>query len=128
MMFVSPVRRALAAAMIIAASMTAGPARAATADYPTRPIRFIVGFAAGGIADLLARSMGQKLTEAWGQQVIIDNRAGGGGIISMQIAATAPRDGYTLLMGSSTQFAINPALRSSVPYDPVRDYIPVTQS
>ena len=129
MTLVSPIRRFLAAAATVAAACSsAAPAWAATADYPSRPIRFIVGFAPGGIADLLARSMGQKLTEAWGQQVIIDNRTGGGGIISMQIAATAPRDGYTLLMGSSTQFSINPGLRASVPYDPIRDYTPVTQS
>jgi tripartite-type tricarboxylate transporter receptor subunit TctC len=127
-MKVSPTKRVLAAAVVVAACSIAGPASAATPDYPTRPIRFIVGFAPGGVADLLARSMGQKLTESWGQQVIIDNRAGAGGIISMQIAATAPLDGYTLLMGSSTQFSINPGLRASVPYDPVRDYTPVTQS
>ena len=100
---------------------------AAVQEYPTRPIRFIVGFAPGGIADLLARSLGQKLSDAWGQQVIVDNRTGGGGVISMQLAANAPRDGHTLLMGSSTQFSINPGLRS-VPYDPIRDYAPVTQA
>jgi tripartite-type tricarboxylate transporter receptor subunit TctC len=85
-----------------------------------------VGFVPGGVADLLARALGQKLTDAWGQQVIIDNRAGGGGVISMQIAAKAAADGYTLLLGSSTQFSINPALRANLPYDPVRDYTPVT--
>jgi tripartite-type tricarboxylate transporter receptor subunit TctC len=95
-------------------------------DYPARPIRFIVGFVPGGVADLLARALAQKLTEAWGQQVIVDNRAGGGGLISMQLAGKAAPDGYTLLMGSSTQFSINPALRPNLPYDPVRDYTPVT--
>ena len=99
-------------------------ATAAAKDYPTRPVRFIVGFPAGGLADLMARSLGQKLTEAWGQQVIVDNRAGASGVLSMQIVATGPRDGYTLLLGSSTQFSINPGLRA-VPYDPVRDYTPV---
>ena len=121
----SPIRRTLGAAMLVVAA--AGPAGAAVHDYPARPIRFIVGFAPGGVADLLARSLGQKLTDAWGQQVIVDNRSGGGGVISMQIAANAPRDGYTLLMGSSTQFSINPGLRS-VPYDPIRHYTPVTQA
>jgi tripartite-type tricarboxylate transporter receptor subunit TctC len=95
-------------------------------DYPTRPIRFIVGFVPGGIADLLARSLGQKLTEAWGQQVIVDNRAGAGGAIGMQIAAKAAPDGYTLLLGSSTQFSITPAMRTKLPYDPIRDYTPIT--
>ena len=102
-------------------------ATAAVQDYPTRPVRFIVGFPAGGLADLMARSLGQKLSEAWGQQVIVDNRAGASGVLSMQIVASAPRDGYTLLLGSSTQFSINPSLRS-VPYDPIRDYTPVIKA
>ena len=97
-------------------------------DYPTRPVRFIVGFVPGGISDLLTRALAQKLTEAWGQQVIVDNRAGGGGVISMQIVAKAAPDGYTLLMGSSTQFSINPALRPNLPYDPIRDYTPITNA
>ena len=95
-------------------------------DYPQRPIRFIVGFVPGGIADLMARSLGQKLAEAWGQQVVIDNRAGAGGVIGMQIAGKALPDGDTLLLGSSTQFAITPALRPDLPYDPLRDYTPVS--
>jgi len=97
-------------------------------DYPSRPIRFIVGFVPGGVADLLARALGQKLTEAWGQQVIIDNRAGAGGIISMQIAGKSAPDGHTLLMGSSTQFSITPALQSNLPYDPIRDYMPLSRA
>ncbi len=97
-------------------------------DFPTRPVRFIVGFVPGGIADLLARALAQKLTDAWGQQVIVDNRAGGGGVISMQLVAKAAPDGYTLLMGSSTQFSINPALRPNLPYDPVRDYTPISNA
>ncbi len=95
-------------------------------QYPTRPIRFIVGFAPGGIADLMARALGQKMTEALAQQVIVDNRSGASGAISMQLTAQAAPDGYTLLMGSSTQFSINPALRSGLPYHPVRDYTPIT--
>lgn len=108
-------------------AVTAGPMSGWTQDYPARPIRFIVGFVSGGNADLIARSLGQKLTEAWRQQVIIDNRAGAGGMISMQLASKAASDGYTLLMGSSTQFSINPALRTGLPYDPIRDYTPITQ-
>lgn len=97
-------------------------------DYPSRPLRLIVGFVPGGVADLLARALAQKLTDAWGQQVIVDNRPGGGGVISMQIVGKAAPDGYTLLMGSSTQFSINPALRSNLPYDPVRDYTPISNA
>ncbi|MBI4190874.1 MAG: tripartite tricarboxylate transporter substrate binding protein [Betaproteobacteria bacterium] len=122
----SSIRSCLGRAVLLAAA--AAPVSCWSQDYPIRPIRFIVGFVPGGIADLMARSLGQKLTEAWGQQVIIDNRAGAGGLISMQIAAKAVPDGYTLLMGSSTQFSINPALRAGLPYDPIRDYTPLTQA
>ena len=108
--------------------LAAVPAMTCAQDYPARPIRLIVGFVPGGVADLLARALAQKLTNAWGQQVIVDNRPGGGGVISMQIVAKAAPDGYTLLMGSSTQFSINPALRSSLPYDPIRDYTPLTNA
>jgi tripartite-type tricarboxylate transporter receptor subunit TctC len=101
-------------------------AQGAAQGFPLRPVRFIVGFVPGGVADLLARALAQKLTDAWGQQVIVDNRAGGGGVISMQLVGKAAPDGYTLLMGSSTQFSINPALRPNLPYDPVRDYTPIS--
>ena len=103
-------------------------AQTSAADFPQRPVRFIVGFVPGGVADLLARALAQRLTDAWGQQVIVDNRAGGGGVISMQLVAKAAPDGYTLLMGSSTQFSINPALRANLPYDPVSDYTPITNA
>ena len=71
--------------------LLAGAASAAVQDYPTRPIRFIVGFPAGGLADLMARSLGQKLTEAWGQQIVIDNRPGAGGIIEIGRASCRER-------------------------------------
>jgi tripartite-type tricarboxylate transporter receptor subunit TctC len=112
--------------VVALAIVAAAPAVSHAQDYPTRPVRFIVGFVPGGVADLLARALAQKLTDAWGQQVIVDNRSGGGGVISMQIVGKAAPDGYTLLMGSSTQFSINPALRPDLPYDPVRDYTPVS--
>ncbi len=103
-------------------------AQGAGPGFPQRPVRFIVGFVPGGVADLLARALAQKLTDAWGQQVIVDNRPGGGGVISMQLVAKAAPDGHTLLLGSSTQFSINPALRPNLPYDPVRDYTPITNA
>ncbi|MCC6532653.1 MAG: tripartite tricarboxylate transporter substrate binding protein [Burkholderiales bacterium] len=102
------------------------PALGWAQKYPSRPIRFIVGFAPGGVADLMARALAQHMTEAFSQQVIVDNRSGGGGTISMQLAAQAPPDAHTLIMGSSTQFSINPALRAALPYDPVRDFTPIT--
>jgi len=114
---------AMAAAALLLSALSVG---AWSQSYPTRPIRFIVGFAPGGVADLMARALGQHATTALGQQVIVDNRAGAGGIISMQLTAQAPADGHTLLMGSSTQFSITPALRSALPYDPIRDYTAVT--
>ena len=117
-------RGAQCALSVLSLLVIGNTAAAAEKDYPTRPVRFIVGFPAGGLADLMARSLAQKLTEAWSHQVIVDNRAGASGVLAMQIVASGPRDGYTLLLGSSTQFAINPGLRS-VPYDPVRDYTPV---
>jgi tripartite-type tricarboxylate transporter receptor subunit TctC len=110
------------------AAAAQGVSKSAGLDYPLRPVRFIVGFVPGGISDLLTRALAQKLTDAWGQQVIVDNRPGGGGVISMQLVAKAAPDGYTLLMGSSTQFSINPALRPNLPYDPVRDYTPITNA
>lgn len=125
-MTTSSVRCRLACALLLAAA--AGPAAGWAQEYPARPVRFIVGFVPGGIADLLARTLGQRLSEAWGQQVITDNRAGAGGLLSMQITAKAAADGYTLLMGSSTQFSITPALRPNLPYDPIRDYTPITRA
>ena len=111
--------------LLIAA--TAGPSTGWTQDYPSHPIRFIVPVGAGGQSDLMARSVARKLIETWGQQVIIDNRPSGGGSLGMQIAAKAAPDGYTLLWGSSTHLSITPALRPDVPYDPIRDYTPITQ-
>jgi tripartite-type tricarboxylate transporter receptor subunit TctC len=103
------------------------PAAAPAASYPERPIRLIVGFVPGGAADLVARSLAQKLAERWGQQVIVDNRAGAAGVIAMQIAGKAPPDGYTLALASSSQFVFGPAMQSDTPYDAVAGYTPVAQ-
>jgi tripartite-type tricarboxylate transporter receptor subunit TctC len=102
------------------------PSLASGQRYPDRPIRIVVPFSAGGTADVLARILGQKMTEAWGQQVVIDNRAGSGGVIGTEIAAAAPRDGYTLMMGITANIAINPALYPKLTVDPVRDFAPIT--
>ena len=119
----------LNAATVVTLAMLAMLSNSTSAQpYPSRPVRFIVGFVPGGVADLLARGLAQKLTDAWGQQVIVDNRPGGSGVVSMQITGKAAPDGYTLLMGSSTQFSINPALRPNLPYDPLRDYTPITNA
>ncbi len=94
--------------------------------YPAKPMRIVVPFSAGGSADIFARAIGQKMTDAWNQQVVIDNRAGSGGVIGSEIAARAAPDGYTLMMGITANIAINPALYRKLPYDPVRDFAPVT--
>jgi tripartite-type tricarboxylate transporter receptor subunit TctC len=94
--------------------------------YPTKPIRLIVPYPPGGGNDTMARAIGARLTEAWGQQVIIDNRAGANGIVACEIAATAPADGYTLLMANVATNAINPALYRKLPYEPIKAYAPVS--
>jgi len=101
-------------------------ASAYAADYPQRPIRLIVPFAAGGGLEITARSIGQKLTEKRGQSIVIDNRPGAATIVGSEIAAKASPDGYTLLMITTT-FAINPSLYGKLPYDPNKDFAPVTQ-
>lgn len=98
----------------------------AAADYPNKPIRMIVPFAAGGGLDITARLIGQRLTEKWGQNVVIDSRPGAATIIGTEIAAKSVPDGYTMLMITTT-FAINPSLYSKLPYDPLKDFAPVTQ-
>ena len=98
----------------------------AAQDFPNRPVRFIVTFAPGGGTDIVARMVGQKLGEMWGQQVIVDNRGGGGGVIGTQLAASAAPDGHTLLFGTSSGLVINPLLMGKLPYDAVKDFAPVT--
>lgn len=110
----------LLTAMLIMAS--AVPAQ----TYPIRPIRWVVTYPPGGPTDVVARAIGAKLTEAWGQQIVIDNRAGAGGVIGTDIAAKAVPDGYTLLFGTSAGLTINPALNSKLPYDAVKDFAPVS--
>ena len=94
--------------------------------YPSKPIRWIVTYPPGGPTDFVARAVGAKLGAAWGQQVVIDNRAGAGGALGTELAARAAPDGYTLLFGTSGGLTINPALISKLPYDPVRDFAPVS--
>jgi tripartite-type tricarboxylate transporter receptor subunit TctC len=90
-------------------------------EYPTRPIRLVVPYAPGGTADILARIVGKKLSDSWGQQVVVDNRAGAGGNIGSDIVAKASPDGYTMLMGTSGSNAVNPTLYTRMPYDAKRD-------
>jgi len=109
----------LCALAALLAALAAGPI--AAADYPTRPLRLLVPFPPGGGNDLLARIFGGRLAELLGQQVVVDNRAGGGGIIATEMAAKSPPDGYTMVLGFIGPMAISPHL-SKVRYDPARDF------
>jgi tripartite-type tricarboxylate transporter receptor subunit TctC len=99
----------------------------ATANYPSRPIRFIAPFVPGGPSDTLSRLLGQKLTESWGQTVVVDNRGSAGGIVGFELGAKAPPDGYTLLLANGAGVTINPSVYLKLPYDPARDFQPITQ-
>jgi tripartite-type tricarboxylate transporter receptor subunit TctC len=95
------------------------------ADYPNRPIRLIVPYAAGGATDVTSRTIAPRLSEKLGQQIIVDNRPGGAAILGMSMVAKAPADGYTMLM-ATIAFAANPALYSKLPFDPLKDFTPVS--
>ena len=103
--------------------LCAAPAQAQT--YPAKPIHILVPYAPGGITDIAARIVGAKLTEAWGQQVLVENRPGGNGFIAMTAGAKAAPDGYTLVMVTVGDVAINPALFKEMPYDVERDLAPI---
>src|SRR5262245_2380355 len=116
--------RALSAIALAAFSADAFSQEAV--NYPARPIRMIVPFAPGGGLDISTRLIGQKLTEKWGQNIVVDSRPGAATIVGTEIAAKSAPDGYTVLMITTT-FAINPGLYTKLPYDPGKDFTPVTQ-
>ncbi len=120
--------RAAAAARLLgfAAGMLGAAAMACAQAYPQRPVRIINTTAAGGPAEMVARVLGQKLTETWGQQVVVDTRAGAAGTIGAEIVARATPDGYTLLLGSGATMVIAPLVQKSVAYDPLRDFAAVS--
>ncbi|HEY7656904.1 MAG TPA: tripartite tricarboxylate transporter substrate binding protein [Burkholderiales bacterium] len=103
--------------------LTAGPLAAQT--YPTKPVRVIVPFPPGGAADIVARAITQEMSRAWGTQVVVDNRAGAGGLIGAEQAARAAPDGYTLLFASASPMSVNPHLAAKPPYHPLRDFTPI---
>ena len=110
---------------LVFAALAATAASAQT--YPVKPVRLIVGFAPGGSTDVTARIVAQKMSDAWKQQVIVDNRPGAGGNIGAEAVARAPADGYTLLLATTGVMAINQRLYRSLPFDALRDFAPVTQ-
>ena len=112
--------------LAFAATFGAVSAWSAETKYPTRPVRFIVGFLPGGPSDTIARVVGAKLSEALGQPVIVDNRAGAGGNVSADIVADAPPDGHTLLLGTGAPLVMAPILGQKIGFDPDRDFAPVS--
>jgi tripartite-type tricarboxylate transporter receptor subunit TctC len=112
------------AALLLAAALVLAGASAGAQGYPTRQITLIIPFAPGGSNDLIGRALGKKLSEVWGQPVVIENRGGGGTLIGAGAVAKAAPDGYTLLLVSPT-FTVNPAVRKTMPFDAVRDFTPV---
>src|SRR5579871_5683763 len=105
-------------------ALAAAPAQAQS--YPDKPIRMLVPYAPGGITDIAARIVGAKLADAWGQQVVTENKPGGNGFIATTAAVRSIPDGYTLLMATGGDVAVNPALFKEIPYDVERDLAPIT--
>ncbi|MDB5865531.1 MAG: hypothetical protein JWO70_3337 [Betaproteobacteria bacterium] len=112
-------------AILVATAASPVLCTAAEPAYPTKPIRVLVGFSPGGGTDVAIRIIARKLSEMWNQQVVIDNRAGAGGLVAFDTVAKANPDGYTLL-AASPSFAIQPGLAAKLPYDPIRDFAPIT--
>jgi tripartite-type tricarboxylate transporter receptor subunit TctC len=120
----SGIRRALVCGALALTAVVPGMAHAA--DYPGKPLRFIVPYPPGGPLDTMARMLAEKVHDSLGQPVIVENRAGAGGNIGADLAAKAAPDGYTLVMGAVATHAINPWLFNNLPYDPIKDFAPVT--
>jgi tripartite-type tricarboxylate transporter receptor subunit TctC len=118
----SAIRHACAASLVLLCTA------AAAQQFPARPVRIIVPQAAGGGVDIMARAVAQKLTETWGQQVIVDNRPGANGIIGIEPVVKSKPDGYTLSAAFTSVLTINPHVYKALPYDPVRDFSPITQT
>ena len=116
------IRNSALAGAVLACFSTMGHAAEA---YPTKPIRMLVGFAPGGGTDTTARALTPKLTERLGQQMIVDNRPGAGGLLGGELASKAPPDGYTLILANISSHGVNPALYAKLPYDPINGFAPI---
>ena len=116
----------MGSAGLLAAALAVFVTAAHAQSYPAKPVRLIVPYAAGGPLDDAARIVGQRLTEIWGQAVVVDNRGGAGGSIGADVVAKSAPDGYTLLLGNAGPMTINPSLQKALPYDPQRDLAPIT--
>jgi len=111
--------------LLTAATLAGTTVNAAESNYPSRPVRMLVGFTPGGTSDVVARIVSRKLTDIWGQQFVVDNRAGAAGMIATDLTARAAPDGHTLIFISST-FSMQPSTTPNLPYDPLRDFTPVS--
>src|SRR5258705_6881372 len=112
--------------VVTAAALLCAPSLAPAQAWPSKPIRYIAVFAPGGTTDILARLVAPKLSDALGQPVIVENKAGAGGTVGSELLAKAPADGYTIGGGTISSHAINATLYSKLAYDPVRDFAPIT--
>jgi tripartite-type tricarboxylate transporter receptor subunit TctC len=119
-------RRRVWASATIALVALAFPLLSGAQTYPSKPIRLIVPYTPGGAGDIFARTMAQKLTESFKQQVVVDNRPGANGAIGMEVVAKSPPDGYTIVMGNSAPMVLNPSLYAKLAYDPIKDFAPIT--
>ena len=113
-------------AIALAAACAAAAEPAVAQGYPAKPVKLVVPFPPGGSLDFAGRLIAQKLTEAWGQSVVVENKPGAGGNIGADLVAKAPPDGYTILLGALSTHAVNPSLYASMPYDAVKDFAPIT--
>jgi tripartite-type tricarboxylate transporter receptor subunit TctC len=118
--------RVIACALAMTALAAPAPAATTAEDYPSRPIRLVVPFAAGGSTDIVARLIAQKFTEAWGKQVVVDNRSGANGAIGMEIVKHALPDGHTLVLAYIANLGTGPALNPKLPYDAIKDFSPIS--
>jgi tripartite-type tricarboxylate transporter receptor subunit TctC len=119
----------IAGAVALIANINASLAQSGSATaYPAKPVRLVVPFPPGSSTDIVSRLLGQKLSESWANQVIVDNRPGGGGAIGVELVAKAPADGYTLVVGHIGTHGVNPSLFPKLPYDPVKDFSFITQT
>ncbi len=121
-----PQRKNMGRLIFFLAILLAFPLPGMSQTYPSKPVHLVVGFPPGGANDILARLIGARMQEAWGQSVIVDNRPGANAIIGTELAAKSAPDGYTLLIGASGAMAFNPGLYDKLPYDPQRDFAPIT--
>ena len=112
---------------VLAACLLGGTAAQAEDKYPSKPVRVVVSFSAGGPTDTVARIMGARMGALMGQQFVVENRVGAGGNIGADMVAKSPPDGYTLLMTTSAIYALLPNLRKTLPYDPVKDFVPISR-